>query len=155
MHLSDQQRKAYDVHHAGYMGRVLAGKKHIVKGVYSFATLGGAVSSINLKDVYGEEIVIPNGAIVTQVLLDITTAIVSTSNDGTIALALNTANDLLSAVDGDSLSTGIKAGVPVNTAATAVKATADRKLVLGIATHALTAGVFDVYVEYMYVPAVA
>lgn len=152
MNLTDQQRKGYDVYHAGYLGRILQGKKHIVKGKYSFASQGGAVGSINLKDEYGNEIVIPSGAIVTQVLLDITSAIVSTGNDGTIALGLNTGVDLLAAVDGDTLTTGIKAGIPVQTAASAVKATADRKLVMAIGTNAFTAGVLDVYVEFMYVP---
>ena len=54
----------------------------------------------------------------------------------------------MAAVDGDTLS-GVVAGIPVGTAATAIKLTAERTLSVAIATAALTAGKFIVHVEYV------
>jgi hypothetical protein len=46
---------------------------------------------------------------------------------------------------------GITAGIPVGTAATAVKATVDSKVVATIAVAALTAGKLNVYLEVLHV----
>lgn len=123
-------------------------KRGVVKCVYDFATLGGAVGDLLMKDENGTIVVLPSKAIITQVYVDIITACVSTSNDGTIALKANSANDLLSAVDADTLS-GVSAGVPTGSAATMVKLTAARNITLSIAVHALTAGKFNVFVEFV------
>lgn len=138
----------YDTLQSVGLGNQLSIVPNVVRGTYDFAVLGGAVGSLNLLGPDGNKIVIPNKAIVRQVWIDIITAIVSTSNDGTISVGLNTAIDLLAAVDGDTLS-GVTAGIPVGTAATMVKATADRTLTCAIAVHAFTAGKFNVFVEYV------
>jgi hypothetical protein len=130
------------------LGDLLNKTKNTARLRYDFAVNAGAVGSMNLLDENGDLFTLPSGAIITQVYIDIITACVSTSNDGTIALKANVANDLLSAVDADTLS-GITAGVPVGTAATMVKCTAARNIVLSIAVHALTAGKFDVYIDYV------
>jgi hypothetical protein len=44
--------------------------------------------------------------------------------------------------------TGLVAGVPVGTAATAIKLTADVKPTITIATAALTAGKLNVHIKY-------
>lgn len=149
--LNSADKTAMDRMYAGPLGTELSHKRHVVCGRYDFATLGGTVGDLALKDSDGNTIVIPSGAIITQVYINIVTACVSTSNDGTIALKANAANDLLSAVDADTLS-GITSGVPTGSAATMVKTTADRNITLSIAVHALTAGKFDVYVEFVYNP---
>ena len=130
------------------LGDILQSQKGSVMGYYSFALYGGTVGAQNLKDINGVAIVLPDDAIITNVLIDIKTPIVSTGNNGTLALGANTANDLLLAVDGDTLS-GVAAGIPVGTAATAVKLTAERTLTLTIGTSAFTAGVFAVCVDFV------
>lgn len=130
------------------LGYLLNKAKNTARLRYDFAVQAGAVGSMNLVDEDGNAFVLPSGAIITQVYIDIITACVSTGNNGTIALKANAANDLLSAVDADTLS-GVTAGVPTGTAATMVKCTADRAIVLSIATNALTAGKFDVYVDFV------
>lgn len=130
------------------LDKVINQKRGVIKCQYDFSTLGGAVGSITLNDENGDTPQLPSKAIITQVYIDIITACVSTSNDGTIALTANSTGDLLAAVDADTLS-GVVAGIPVGTAAAMVKCTAARNIVLEIATHALTAGKFNVFVEFV------
>lgn len=130
------------------MDKFVNQKRGVLKLQYDFATLGGAVGSYTLKDENGDTPILPINAIITQGYLDIITACVSTSNDGTIALTANSAGDLLAAVDADTKS-GVSALIPVGTAATMVKCTAARSIVLAIATHALTAGKFNVFIEFV------
>lgn len=147
--LNAVERPGFDKHHAGELGQKIAQQVHCVKAKYSFATNGGATGTMFLQDEFGQEILIPSGAIVKQVIIDRATAPASAGGAGTVALGINTTTDLLAAVDADTLS-AIHAGIPVGTAATAVKATADRKLQLTIGVEALTAGVLNIYVEFYY-----
>lgn len=130
------------------MGQLLKEQKGVAIGIYDFAVLGGGTGSKNLLDAEGQVIKLPKYAIITSVYVDIITAMSSTGNDGTIALTLQSAGDLLAAVDADTLS-GVVAGIPVGVAANAIKLTAERTLVVTIATHALLGGKFAVYVEWI------
>jgi hypothetical protein len=130
------------------LAKVLHKDVGVLKCTYDFAVDAGAVGSINLKDQNGELAVLPTGAIIKQVMVSIVTAFTSTGGTGTIALTANSAGDLLAAVDADTLS-GISSGIPVGTAATMVKLTAQRQLIMAIATAALTAGKADFYIEYV------
>lgn len=132
------------------VGNELDHKPNMVVGRYDFAVQGGAVGAINLLEDLTDVnslLVIPDDGIIKQVTIDIITAMASAGGTGTIALTAQSAGDLLAAVDADNLS-GLVAGVPIGTAATMIKMTADRTLVGAIAVEALTAGKFDVYVEY-------
>ncbi len=121
--------------------------KTVYKGIYDFAQRGGAVgTNLILVDDDGHPVVIPDNAIITGGYIDVLTALTSTGNNGTIALQLNAANDILSAVDADTI-TGVAAIVPVSTAASAVKMTAERSLTLVIGTNALLTGKFNVFLE--------
>jgi hypothetical protein len=132
------------------LGDVLEGQKGSAKAKYDFAVLGGAVGTLSLRDPNDstQAVTLPNKAIITNVIIDVITAMTSTGNNGTIALNANSAGDLLAAVDADTLS-AIHAGIPVGTAATSVKLTAERTLQVTIATNALLSGKFIVHVEYM------
>lgn len=130
------------------LGTLLRNRKGTLKGIYDFSTRGGAVGTYNLYDEDGNVVALPSGAIITQVYVDIVTAFTSTGGTGTIALTANSSGDLLAAVDADTLS-GVNAGIPVGTAATMVKTTADRNLSLAVATAALTAGKAHVFVDYV------
>lgn len=120
--------------------RAQFGYKKEVIGVYDFSVDTGAVADYVLFK-------LPDNTIITNVIIDVVTAFTSTGGIGTIALKANAANDLLSAIDADTLS-AIHAGIPVGTAATSVKLTADRDITLSVATAALTAGKAVIHIEY-------
>ncbi len=133
------------------LGTLLRNRKGTLKCIYDLSDTvrqGGAVGDHNLLDEDGNAVVLPAGAIITQVYIDIITAFTSTGNNGTIALNAESAGDLLAAVDADTLS-GVSAGVPVGTAATMVKTTAERTLVCTVATNAILTGKAHVFVDYV------
>lgn len=140
---------------ANKIGDLLDEKVGVLVGYYDFATHGGAVGVVNLlKDLTGGDVIenrliLPSGAIIKQVAVQILTAFTSTGGTGTIALTANSSGDLLAAVDADTLS-GISAGIPTGAAAAMVALTAERTLKLAIATAAITAGKAAVYVEYYF-----
>ena len=124
-------------------------KVQVVQAGYDFAVQGGAVSTINLYDPLlgtASTVVIPSGAIIKQVLINVITPC-TTSASGTMNLTAQSAADLKAALAAASW-TGLVAGIPVGTAATMIKMTADRTLTTAIATGAITAGKFDVIVEF-------
>lgn len=123
---------------------------HVLKCTYSFATQGGAVSTINLLDRVGRTCALPSGAIVVKAVIDVTSAMSSTSNDGTIALNTESAGDILAAVDADTLSNRL-AGIPTGSGVTGVvKTTAVRAVTVAIATHALLGGAFTLWLSYYF-----
>lgn len=118
------------------------GALEVIRASYSFAVDAGAVSTINLLDAAN----VPSGFVVCGGFIDVTTPV--TGPGASVALGLNTTTDLLAAaaISGAPWSTaGIKAIIPVMTAATAVKATAARNVTATISAAVVTAGVFDVY----------
>lgn len=126
---------------------IVKNHKHVMRALYDFSVVGGAVSTINLKDEDGKDAVVPNKAIITSVFIDTLTAPTS-GGAATIALGANSTTDLKAATAIASY-TGIIAGVPVGTAATAVKLTNDRTITATVATAALTAGKIYVLIEYI------
>lgn len=119
----------------------------IAKAKYDFAVQGGAVGTGNLVGENGQPVVLPNKAVIVDCLIDVLTQ-GATSASGTLALTSNGAGDLKGATAAASY-TGRVACVPVGTAATAIKLTADRTLTYTIATGALTNGKLWVYVYYI------
>ena len=121
------------------------GRRRLAVGLYSFATDGGAVGDITLR---GDAI--PSGAIVTDVLIHVDTALTS-GGAATVALKAESAADL-NAADAISgapwSSTGAKRGDLTATTAP-VKTTASRPIVATVGTAALTAGKFSVYVSFL------
>lgn len=112
---------------------------------YSFATDGGAVGDITLR---GDSI--PAGAVITEVLLQVDTAVTS-GGAATLAVRAESAGDLqaAAAVTGAPWSTtGPKRGSLTATAAP-VRTTVARSIVASVATAALTAGAFRVVVSYV------
>ncbi len=133
------------------LGTLLRHRVGVLKGIIEVtsATLAnGTVASHNLLNEDGNAVVLPAGAIIKQGWIDIITAFTSTSNDGTIALNANSAGDLLVAVDADTLS-GVSTLVPIGTAGTMVKTTADRTIQYTVATHAILTGKAHVFLEFV------
>jgi hypothetical protein len=120
---------------------------NVVKAKYSFAVQGGAIGDVTLVDDDGNAVVIPDNALIMQVIVDVLTAPTS-GGSATVALKAQSAADLLGATAIASI-TGVVAGVPVDSAATSIKLTADRTVKATIATAALTAGVFNVFIRYV------
>ena len=129
--------------------QVTTEKKWLIRATYDFAVSGGAISTITLKGSEGSGTpTIPKGAIVTKALFDVVTA---PTSGGSATLAFSTgqsAADLKAATAYSSFS-GIVAGIPVETAATAIKMTADRNPTVAIATATVTAGKIYVLIEYI------
>lgn len=122
---------------------------------YSFAVDGGAITTgKNLRvpatsgspgEVSGK---LPKGAIVVGCFIDVLTA-GTTSASGTMALTTGkAANDIIGATAAASY-TGIVACTPVGTAATVIKLTADVTPQFVIATGALTAGKWNIHIQYV------
>lgn len=124
----------------------------IVRGKYDFAVDGGAISTIAVTS----GLPIPSGALVIGGAIRVITALVGAT--ATIAMQVEAANDILTAVAVASWTTGLKTVLPAPTtgaltASTAVRTTADRNISIVIATAALTAGVFDVFLYCVPPPA--
>ena len=115
---------------------------------YSFAVDGGAISAIPLRSPDGP---IPSGSYILEAFMEVTTGF-TTGTAATAALSVEAANDLQTAtlVSGAPYSTtGIKALVPVFTAATMIKTTAERSPTITIATGTVTAGVLHLVIFYV------
>lgn len=116
-----------------------------IRGRYDFAVDGGAVSTIAVTS--GTPI--PSGSVVLNGYVDVLTQLTS-GGAATIAMQVEGANDILTAVAVASWTVGRKNVLPgltpgALTANTAVvKTTADRNISIVIAAAALTAGVFEV-----------
>lgn len=115
---------------------------------YDFATQGGASGNITLL---GDPL--PKNAVLWDGCVDVITALTSAGDgDGTAALSTSqSANDIVSAasVAGAPWSTtGLKATVPTGAYNTAIKMTAQRAPILVVAGHDLTAGKFNLLIEY-------
>ena len=131
------------------------GTLRVVHATYDFAVDAGAISTITLKDEKSRaDIVIPDNAIVLGSMVDVITTFTTASADaGTIALQINVANDIVTAtaVSGgsDIWDAGLQAGVPVWTAATAIKLTAARTPSIVIGGQVVTAGKVVVVLAYI------
>lgn len=133
------------------LGNIASNNIHCVKGVWNFATDGGAVASYNLKNDDGETILIPSGALILNGFSFAKTAFTS-GGSATIGVQIEAANDLLSAEAKTSFDTinKVKSFIPVfATSSTWIVTTVDRNLVLKVNTAAATAGKIYCYVQYV------
>lgn len=105
---------------------------------YDFATEGGVVGDITLSAA------VPAGCVVLDGIIDVITTFTSAASTATVALKVEAANDIVSAIainDGSSpWNAGRKNIVPSGSAANGKKATAARSVVMTIGVQALTAG---------------
>ncbi|MFN3405861.1 MAG: hypothetical protein ACK40G_17330 [Cytophagaceae bacterium] len=117
-----------------------------VRVVYDFALHGGAVGDIALDP----SVVIPDNAIITEVIQDIVTAPDSgTDDDGTIKLKLAVDGDLTEDVTADAGTDGIVAGIPDGTVENMIKTTAARVPQVEIGTNDLTEGKIVYFIKYI------
>lgn len=124
--------------------------QNVLKAIYDFSSLGGALGDISLVDDLGNSAVLPAGAIVMKVLAYVVTGVTS-AGAATVALKAATAADLMAATAKATLvAAALVDGVPVNTAATAVgPLAADTQVKVTVGTAALTAGKIQYFIEYV------
>ena len=127
--------------------QIVSSKVQLLKCTYDFSKLGGTVGTKTLKAVDGADCLIPSKAIVIDVLIDVITNPVGAT--ATIAVGSGQATNDIKAATAVASFTGLLDGIPVSTAATSIKMTADRKPSMTIATAALTAGKFNVFFEFV------
>jgi hypothetical protein len=99
-------------------------------------------------------VTIPNKAVVCGGFIDVVTTFTSATDAATIALSIQSANDIRSAVaisTGTSWDAGAQPIIPkANTPeSTSIKATADRLVTATVAVEALTAGKAEIYLYYL------
>ena len=128
--------------------QLIEGTIRTMKCQYSFARQGGAISAIKLQTVDGEACRLAKNSVVLYAQIDAITAAVGTS--ATISIGTGqAANDIMAATAITTFTTGRFDGLPFWTAATSIKITADTNPTMTIATTALTAGKFNVFISYV------
>ena len=120
----------------------------VAQATWDYAVDGGAISAIGLG------ITIPANSIIVGSIIDVQTTCTSAGADaGTGALSVSGANDIVTAIaisDGTNpWDQGLHAGIPVFTAATAVKTTSAAEVTFTIAGQVFTAGKFVVNLFYI------
>lgn len=125
------------------MKQGLEERKRVAYFEYDFAKEGGAVGDITLR---GSNL--PKGAVVTDGVIDVETAVTGTTS--TVALKLVSAEDILAATAEASFSEdALLDVVPDGAVANMVgPLAANKNLVATVAVNPLTAGKFTVALEY-------
>ena len=132
------------------LGDELASKVHAIKCNWKFSRDGGAVGAIDLKNEDGSDVVLPAGFLIWDSVILVKTTVTS-GGSATLAFAAESANDIKTAEAVATFSGNAKvAGIPVGSAASAVLCTASRTPTLTVATAALTAGEFDLFLFGVY-----
>lgn len=122
----------------------------VARATYDFAEHGGAISAIGLG------VTLPDNAVVIGGFVDvITTCVTAGADAGTMAIHVQSANDIVSAIAvsnvGNPWDAGLHAIVPKSNTpeSTGIKLTAAREITATIATQAFTAGKFVVFLHYV------
>lgn len=134
------------------LGTLVHKSRNVAVGKYSYAVQGGAVGNIILLDdlaVASSYTTIPDNAVIQNVWVDVLTQPTGSSLSDIRVELVNDA-DLKAGLSIGSF-TGILQGIPdTATVSDWIKLTADKQLNIQVAApSALTAGKFNVYVEYI------
>lgn len=113
--------------------------------LYDFSVLGGAVSAITLKGADGAALTIPDNAVITGAWVEGITDLTS-GGSATVALGYTGAATALVAATAKAHATW---DVDAVTALALTKTTAEVSVLATVATAALTAGKFYVWVQYV------
>lgn len=129
------------------------GRGRIARATYSFAVHGGAIGAITIGlNAAGAAapVTIPAGAVIMDGLIVVDAAgAVTSAGLATVAVGVVAANDILAATAKASIVNSAKLDViPVGTAATVVSVASGSAITITVATAALTAGKFDVFLRY-------
>jgi hypothetical protein len=131
--------------------QVVSNKEQLLKCKYDFAIQGGSSASpINLKAVDGANCWLPINALVVGGFIDVLTNPLS---NGSASISVGTGKSAsavdLKAATAKASFTGRLDVIPVRTAATSIKMTAAQVPIMQITTAPLTAGKFNVFIQYL------
>lgn len=133
------------------LGTLIHKTTNLAVGKYSFAVQGGAVGNINLLSDLNDTnstVTIPDNAVIKNVWVDVLTTPIG-GTGASVKIELVNDADLVASTSVASF-TGLLLGIPDHaTAADWIKLSADKTLKLEAVSAALTAGKFNVYVEYV------
>lgn len=134
------------------LGTLINKTPNLLVAKYSYAVQGGStiadislLTNLNDKKSYA---VLPNKAIIKNVWLDVLTQPVATGS-ATVAVKASSAGDLLGTTAKAAMPVGMLQGVPAGTTTTFIKLSAQKTVKATVATSPLTAGKFNVYIEYV------
>ena len=121
------------------------GMLRTLKFTYDFSVAGGAIGIIALTDDRGNAQQLPDNAVVVSSHVEVLTGVTS-AGAATVAFGVGGAATLFLAATGKA---SLGAGVALlGENSTPAKLTADRSVIATVATAALTAGKFNVWVRY-------
>lgn len=160
--LSGTYKAEFNFNHGQNFSQDLLGTKVIREQVrdlvvqYDFTKDGGAITTKkNLRfptDIGltpgSTSATLPKGSLIVGCYIDVITA-GTTSASGTMALSTGQAAGDLKAALAAASYTGIVACIPIGTAATAIKLTADSVPYFAIATGALSGGKWNLHIQYV------
>lgn len=112
---------------------------------YDYAKQGGTNGTIALVSELGKPWTLPKGAVITGCFIDVAT---TPTGAGTISIGTGASATDLKGATAIASYTGIVACVPVGTAATAIKLSADQSPYITVASGPVTGGKFNVLVQY-------
>lgn len=151
--------EAYKLNRASKLFRDLAVGTQLagggwVKGAWQYANQGGAANSdIVLKDEEGNPVILPQGALITDCLIDITAPVTAGAiTSAVIGFSSNAVGDLkantVAHTAGYNSTTKLDC-IPVSTAATTIRMASEASLKMRIGSEALTGGKINLYVNYV------
>lgn len=144
--------------------------KYVACGIFDTAALDSSGAANTAIGAHGLGVFLPTGAVVVDAWIDVITSFTSAgSNNATIAAKVQATGDLVAAIaisDASNVwNAGIRGALPgsfaeatvagdtailaaARGAASMIKLTAERELIVTIATSILTAGKMGIFVEY-------
>ena len=120
----------------------------VLKFQYDFADLGGAISAITLTDENGNGLTLPDNACIKRAYVESLTTGAS-GGSATIKLGITGDDDAFIAATAMNHATFTAEAVTELTAGIPVKTSAGVSVLATVATATITAGKFNVYVEYI------
>ncbi len=132
----------------GVTPRTGLGARHVRRFRYDFAVQGGAVGAITLTDAEGRAAVLPDNAVIRDCYTEVITPMTS-GGSATVKLGI-TGNDdcFLAATAYNHASWDVADDITARNAELPLKTSAAVSVLATVATAALTAGTFDVVVEF-------
>lgn len=116
--------------------------QRVARCTYDFGVDGGTVGAIDLG------VTIPDNAVIVRSWYEVITGMTSAGNAGTFAISVEGANDVVTAVDADTVSGRVE-GIQDGTIAASIKTTGAKAITFTIAVEDLTAGKVVFFLEYV------
>jgi len=128
------------------LGQKINEKLGVKKGIFDFSDQGGAAGYITLKDDRGDDVTVPDNAIVKHSYYDVVTELQPSGGTPAVSIGLQSDGDIVASV---TKTVGQGDGTQDGAAANMLKLTAERTLRLKVASADLTAGKLAAFLEYV------